>query len=81
MPGITACDSPTTQERLPFDRAALEELIDGVFGASGSGSPGAAVIVMRDDQVITQRQFGMASLEHGVGDPVDIPGCEHREIE
>jgi CubicO group peptidase (beta-lactamase class C family) len=55
-----------TQERLSVDRAALEEVIDRVFGVNGSNGPGAAVIVMDDGQVIAQRQYGMASLEHGV---------------
>jgi len=75
---------PSTQERLPFDQAELEELIDSVFGPNGSDGPGAAVMVMHNDQVITQRQYGMASLEHGVpftpNHVVPLPYSEGREF-
>ena len=75
---------PSTRDPLRVDRAALDEFIDSVFGATGNNGPGAAVIVMHDGRVVTQRQYGMASLEHGVpftpNHAVRLPYSEGREF-
>jgi CubicO group peptidase (beta-lactamase class C family) len=72
------------QERPSLDRARLEEHIDDVFGAGGSNGPGVAALVTRDGQVIAQRQYGLASLEHSVpftpNHVVRLPYSEGREF-
>lgn len=79
-----ASPQPTTQERLPFDRTALEAFVDRIFEVDGNDAPGAAVLVTREGRVIVQRQSGMASLEHGVpftpNHVVRLPYSEGREF-
>lgn len=41
--------------------AAVDSLFDGIDGAS---DPGAAVLVVRDGQVLLRRCYGLANLEH-----------------
>ena len=84
--GMDLCVSSqmSVQEPLPVDRTALGELIDRVFDGNGSDGPGVAVMVMHDGRVIVQRQYGMASLEHGVpftpNHVVRLPYSEGREF-
>lgn len=40
--------------------------IDAVFSAWKTGTPGAAVAVVKDEKVVFSRGYGEASLEHGV---------------
>lgn len=62
----------------------LDELIDNLFGANPENSPGVGVIVVRDNKVIAQRQYGMANLEHSVPFNIDhvvrLPYSEGREF-
>lgn len=49
------------------DRAALETATDAIFAPwNRRDTPGCAVAVYRDDAVVFQRGYGMASLELGV---------------
>lgn len=41
--------------------------VDSLFAAwTGSGSPGAAVAVLKDGEIVLERGYGSAQLEHGV---------------
>jgi CubicO group peptidase (beta-lactamase class C family) len=40
--------------------------VDSLFSALGPGSPGVSVAVMRDGEVVLERGYGSAQLEHGV---------------
>lgn len=49
------------------ERSALAGQVDSLFRPwDRDGSPGAAVLVMRDGEVVHARGYGMAHLEHGV---------------
>jgi CubicO group peptidase (beta-lactamase class C family) len=48
-------------------RAPLEQALDPVFGNwNKPGSPGVAVMVVRERKVLYSRSFGLASLEYGL---------------
>ena len=49
-----------------IDRAKLEARIDDLFSGVDQTSPGAAVIVVQDGEVLAHHEYGMASLEHAV---------------
>ena len=59
---------PTADARSvrPSERAALEAVIDRAMASARTDGPGVAVVLLRDGRVIAQRQYGLASLEHGV---------------
>jgi CubicO group peptidase (beta-lactamase class C family) len=48
------------------EREALEAMLDRAMASARADGPGVAVLVLRDGQVIAQRQYGLASLEHRV---------------
>ncbi|MBM3623616.1 MAG: beta-lactamase family protein [Alphaproteobacteria bacterium] len=50
-----------------IDSLALQKRVDALFAKyARAGSPGAAVGIMRDGQVILAKGYGEASVEHGV---------------
>ena len=63
-----ACALPVTDDRArPLaERTALEGVIDRAMKSARADGPGVAVLIMRDGRVVAQRQYGLASLEHGV---------------
>jgi CubicO group peptidase (beta-lactamase class C family) len=40
--------------------------VDSLFASLGAASPGAAVAVIRDGEIVLERGYGSAQLEHGV---------------
>lgn len=75
---------PARQNLPPVDRAALGKHIDKVFDWGRNDVPGVAVMVLHDGRVVTQRQYGLASIEHGVAfspnHVVRLPYSEGREF-
>lgn len=70
--------------QLSFERVQLEERIDEIFGAIGDDAPGTAVLVLHEGRLVSQRLYGMASLELGVSftpnHVVRLPYSEGREF-
>ena len=46
--------------------AELEARVDEVFGRFGEDTPGAAVAVIKDGQVVFKKGYGLAQLEYGI---------------
>lgn len=75
-PGAIPVHSQTGYEsRLTVDVDKLNKLIDRLYGLDSASSPGVTVIVVQDGNLITQRQYGMASLEHKVPFTADHVAC------
>ncbi|MGO1001808.1 serine hydrolase domain-containing protein [Lysobacter sp. CA196] len=70
IPLLTLAMALTTAHAAPpgaADRAALETGTDAIFAQWNRGdTPGCGVAVYRDDALVFQRGYGMASLELGV---------------
>jgi CubicO group peptidase (beta-lactamase class C family) len=63
VPAVRLAAADLQNER----RASLSAQVDGLFAQwTSSESPGAAVLVMQDGQVVHARGYGMANLEHGI---------------
>jgi CubicO group peptidase (beta-lactamase class C family) len=64
VPEATPVPEPTpASEATPVPEAAR---VDSLFGAwNQPGSPGAAVAVLRDGEIVLERGYGSAQLEHG----------------
>jgi CubicO group peptidase (beta-lactamase class C family) len=61
--GLTAAPSlPQSQAPAPL-AAQLDQLLSSVYK---SGEPGAALLIMKDGQVLVRKAYGMADLELGV---------------
>lgn len=73
-----------TLGRPAVDRAALEKHMDQVFDWGRNDAPGVAVMVLHEGGVVAQRQYGLASIEHGVAftpnHVVRLPYSEGREF-
>jgi CubicO group peptidase (beta-lactamase class C family) len=58
---------PTSARAPEATRAPEAARVDSLFGAwLQPGSPGAAVAVLRDGEIVLERGYGSAQLEHGV---------------
>ncbi len=69
----------------PIDRVALTEAMDALFSPfDEDDSPGAALTVLQNGQVVAKQSYGVAHLEHGVPfthrTPVRLIYSEGREF-
>jgi CubicO group peptidase (beta-lactamase class C family) len=65
---LVAWSSPAWGQRVAPGSRAVSAQVDRLFAQwDRSDSPGAAVLVVRDGEVLHARGYGMANLEHGVG--------------
>jgi CubicO group peptidase (beta-lactamase class C family) len=63
--GVPAAAAPASDAAAPLKDATAR--VDALFAPwHRPDSPGAAVLVMRDGEVVHARGYGMANLEHGV---------------
>jgi CubicO group peptidase (beta-lactamase class C family) len=57
---LTATAAPLSAQ------AAQAVRVDSLFSAFGPGTPGVSVAVIRDGEIVLERGYGSAKLEHGV---------------
>lgn len=82
---VLICSIPPTAFAQPIDRVELAEAMDAIFSPfDEDGSPGAALTVLQDGQVVAKQSYGTAHLEHDVPfthrTPVRLIYSEGREF-
>jgi CubicO group peptidase (beta-lactamase class C family) len=68
---LAACIALAPQTGLPAEAPTLESQVDAQFDDWSAATPGCAVGVSRNGEIVLERAYGMADLEHDVPNRAD----------